>query len=174
MSVPTEGFYTKLAGIAAVLGVIIAFLAWRYPHTQPLVDAAPESSEYSPPAPPGGAPETSEAPARPPEKVSPPSPRDIPPNRPPQAEAPSEFTLRDGEQKVLLSGQASVGVQFSQIGEERFLTLHINVGNEETSHAVLAPGARFPLRIQGAQYYISLLRLDLSGMTARIRIDRTQ
>lgn len=173
MSNPAEGFYVKLGVLVAILGVIITFLAWQYPHTPP-VSTTPEGSEHSPSVPPGGVPQTSEAPARPPEKVPPQSPRDILPSRPPQSEAPFEFTLRDGEQQVLLSGQASVGVQFNQVGEERFLTLHINAGNEETSHAVLAPGARFPLRIQGAQYYISLLRLDLSGMTARIRIDRAQ
>jgi len=88
------------------------------------------------------------------------------------SELPAEFTLGDGEQKVLLSGQASVGIQFNQIGEEQFLTLRINSSEGSDSHPVLSTGARFPFRQGGSEYFVSVLRFDYAARTAVLRVDR--
>jgi hypothetical protein len=96
--------------------------------------------------------------------------------RPPRSaraapDLPTEFMLGDGEQKVLLSGQASVGIQFNQIGEERFLTLRINSSGGSANHAILSTGARFPFRQGGSEYYVSVLRFDYTARTALLRVD---
>ena len=88
------------------------------------------------------------------------------------SELPAEFTLADGDQKVLLAGQASVGIQFNQIGEERFLTLRINSSEGSANHAILGTGARFRFRQAGSEYYASVLRLDYAAKTAVLRVDR--
>jgi hypothetical protein len=175
MSPPAEGPYAKLAVLVAVLGVIIAFLAWRYPSPSPVVSIPPETPERTPLAPVDiDNEETPDDAARKSEEILRRSPRPTSPSPTPSPEVPLEFTLENGEQKVLLSGQAAVSAQFNQLGEENFLTLHIAAGGESTPYAALVPGKRLTLRIQEKEYYLSLLRLDLSGKTARIRIDRAQ
>jgi hypothetical protein len=118
--------------------------------------------------------EVSEVQVRKSEETFPQLPAALPPSTTPSPGTPFEFTLVDGEQKVLLSGRVAVGAQFNQIGEEDFLTLRVNIGDESTPHVVLAPGTHLTLRVQEEQYYLSLVRLDFSSRTARIRIDRAQ
>jgi len=89
-------------------------------------------------------------------------------------ELPAEFTLSDGDQKVLLSGQASVGIQFNQIGEERFLTLRINSSEGSENHPILGTGGRFPFRQAGSEYYVSVLRFDHAARTAVLRVDKAR
>ena len=86
-------------------------------------------------------------------------------------ELPVEFSLQDGEQKVLLDGQASVAVEFDRVGESEFATVVINVpGSEPTRHAVLSAGARFEFTVNGRRYFLSVVRL--AGETAAMRLDR--
>lgn len=94
----------------------------------------------------------------------------LPQPRPP--EPTYEFTLRDNGQTVILSGQASVGVQFNKIGEEQFLTVHINTGTASRSEAVFGGGVRLPLQLGNTEYAISILGIDYSEKTAHVRVDR--
>lgn len=107
-----------------------------------------------------------------PEPATPPGTH--PPLPQPRApEFPLEVTLRDNEQTVFLSGRASVGVQFNQIGEEQFLTVRINTGTKSRSEAVLGGGARLPLLVGNMEYVVSVLGIDYSEKTAHVRVDRT-
>lgn len=178
-----KGFIAVAAGIVTILGFFgLRTVYDLFPHktdssdqvpapSYPVVNQSPEPATSVPSG--STVPAGSEGEARPVEQVHPRVPGTPPPSTS-GPEYPFEFTLGDGEQQVLLSGQAAVSAQFNQLGEESFLTLRISIGGETTSHVVLAPGARFTLPVQEAQYYLSLLNLDLSGRTARIRIDRAR
>ncbi len=103
--------------------------------------------------------------------------RQVPVLHPPRSartapELPTEFTLSEGEQKVLLAGQASVGIQFNQIGEEQFLTLRINSSEGSENHAILGTGGRFRFQHDGSEYYVTVLRFDYTARTAALRVDR--
>lgn len=170
MSTQKEGFYTKLGVILAVLGLILGYLYWRYP-LQSWGIGAPQG-DTAEPLHTSGATGTKAEPPEPEPTPSPPESTDRPPHTEEAAsELPAEFTLSDGEQKVLLSGQASVGIQFNQIGEERFLTLRINSAEGSVNHAILGTSARFRFRQGGSDYYVSVLRLDYAARAAVLRVD---
>jgi hypothetical protein len=89
----------------------------------------------------------------------------------PRDDLPVEFSLQDGEQRVLLDGLASVAVEFNRMGEADFVTVVINIaGSEPTRHAVLGAGARFEFSINGRAYLLSVMKL--TGATAEMRLDR--
>lgn len=89
----------------------------------------------------------------------------------PRADLSVEFSLQDGEQKVLLHGLASVAVDFNRVGETEFATVVINIaGSEPTRHAVLGAEARFEFRVNGRPYLLSVLKL--TGGKAKMRVDR--
>jgi len=185
MSTSTESCYTKLGGIAAVLALVLGFLAWRCPYLPPApVSVTPESTPEDPRLRPGDAPagssgetkstnpEPQDSPIKPPPREG--STEPVLPLKPaPAPEVPTEFTLSDGEQKVLLSGRASVGIQFNQLGEERFLTLRINSDGAPQVHAILGAAARYSFRVGEAEYQVSLLSADHGEKTASLSIDRT-
>jgi hypothetical protein len=83
-----------------------------------------------------------------------------------------EIELRDGEQDVILSGQASLAVEFNRIGNEKFVTLRIFAGDASTAHAVLSSTARYDFELEGQIYYINVLRVDFSSKSVRLRVDR--
>jgi hypothetical protein len=88
---------------------------------------------------------------------------------------PLEFSLSNGEQKVLLAGQASVGVEFNRVGEMDYVTLRINSpGKEPEAHAALSAGARFDLTAGGNEYYVSLLSVDQEARRAKLSINRKE
>src|SRR5688500_1302206 len=141
----------KFQAIVAALALLLAFLAWRYPVFQ---EVPPEDPQVLPGDTPGGSsgetkntdPEPQDFPGKPPAGKG--SSKAVLPSRPaPAPEVPAEFTLLDGEQKVLLSGRASVGIQFNQVGEERFLTLRINSDGGPQVHAILGAAARYSFRV---------------------------
>jgi hypothetical protein len=173
MSTQKEGFYTKLGVLLAVVGLVLGYLYWRHPLPSSGI-AAPLEVTPGPALTSDGDGTTGEGAG---DGPGPDPPPPEPPVHPPRTqetatELPAEFTLSDGEQKVLLSGQASVGVQFNEIGEERFLTLRINSSEGSANHAILGTGARFRFRQAGSEYYASVLRLDYAAKTAVLRVDR--
>lgn len=161
----------KFSNVVAVLGVIIAFLAWRCPHSpRPSslqVESETPTNQVVPPVPSSRISSTS---------------AEISPQVPPQpftavqrrSEAPVEFDLRDGEQKVLLSGQLSVGVKFNSIEGESFLTLLVTTGAKAMPYAIVTPNARLIIAAEGKKYYLSLLSQDDSSRIAHLRIDLVQ
>lgn len=173
--------YRRLEMVLVLLGLLIAILAWRYPHLpagtvtetresgedhlrhgDDLVDLSKEAQSVA-----EGLPSdlsTRRTGLELPSSSSTPLPA---------PEFPAEVALRDGEQSVLLTGRASVGIQFNQLGSERFLTLHVNAEDGDRSHTMLGTGTRFPFRVAGVTYQVSLLVADYDERTARLRIDRT-
>ena len=88
--------------------------------------------------------------------------------------APIEFALADGEQKVLLSGQAAVAAEFGKVGEEEFVTIRIHTGQKTENYAVLNPGARFEFSVGKEFFYLSVLRIDAAARQALLRIDHSR
>lgn len=87
---------------------------------------------------------------------------------------PLELNLTDGEQSVILSGQAGLAVEFNQVGEEQFVTLRIRAGSTSRSHAILSSTATksYEIELQGEEYYVSVLRIDHQARSVRLRVDR--
>jgi hypothetical protein len=173
MSTQKEGFYTKLGVILAVLGLISGYLFWRYP-LQSRGSAGSLEGALGPTLTSDGNGTTGErlgsGPGPDPPRPKPPAPP--PPTQQATSELPAEFTLSDGEQKVLLSGQVSVGIQFNHIGEEQFLTLRINSSEGSKNQAILGTGGRLRFRNANSEYYVSILRFDNAARTAMLRVDR--
>ncbi len=169
MDTSNEGWGAKLGALAAVVIAVVTVLSFWESHrsapassdglvTSSPVPAGPSPSPPSPSqepgsqqqgTPAGAAPEKS--PAKPPVKT---------------AEAPAEVTLHDGDQKTVLSDQASLGVAFQQIGEEEVVTVSVN----GEPHAVLGTGAHFGLSVKGTSYTIYVLHVDSQGKSVRLRI----
>lgn len=84
----------------------------------------------------------------------------------------SEFELADGEQRVILAGQASVAVDFTSVGEEHLLTLRVATGSESVPYPVLDAGERVSLAVGGKTFYVSVLRIDRAHKTVVLRIDQ--
>ena len=171
MSAQKEVFYAKLGLILTVLGLILGYLYWRHPWQPASQEGAVDTTRT------GGDTETVTESPEPEPEPTPPPPKPV--DRPPRtekaaSELPVEFTLSDGEQKVLLSGQASVGIQFNQIGEEKVLTLRINSSEGSENHAIPNTGARFRFREAGLEYYVSVLRFDYAARTAVLRVDKVR
>ncbi|HUP24986.1 MAG TPA: hypothetical protein VNB06_18855 [Thermoanaerobaculia bacterium] len=84
---------------------------------------------------------------------------------------PIEFTLEDGEQEVLLGGQAAAAIEFSRVGEMELVTLRIHTDGSTRNHALLSPGGRYEFAAGGETYLLSILRLDTAQGRAVLRID---
>jgi hypothetical protein len=81
------------------------------------------------------------------------------------------LVLRDGDQEPILDGQASVGADFTRIGEADLATLHINGPGESASdHAILDASDRFEIEVAGLRYYLMATR-DLQARTLTVRIE---
>jgi len=129
-------------------------------------------SEQSTPSPTTNVPSSQEKPPIRAEKQSPPESltrRSAPTI--PHTEPPWEFGLEDGEQKVILSGRVTLSIQFNNVAGEEFPTLRLSVGDESTPHALLGAGERFKFSSKGRPYYVSVLSIDQSSKTVRIRVD---
>jgi hypothetical protein len=84
---------------------------------------------------------------------------------------PIEFTLEDGEQKVLLGGRAAVAVEFARAGAMEFTTLRIHTDGSTRNEALLGPGGRFELTAGGDTYLLSVLSLDSTAGRVKLSID---
>lgn len=86
-------------------------------------------------------------------------------------EPPWEFDLADNEQKVILSGRASVAVQFNNVSGEEFPTVRLSVGDESTPYPVLGAGKRIQFECGGRSYYVSVLAINETDKVVRLRVD---
>jgi len=84
---------------------------------------------------------------------------------------PWEFDLADNEQKVLLSGRASVAVQFNNVSGEEFPTVRLSVGDESTPYPVLGAGKRIQFECGGRSYFVSVLAINETDKVVRLRVD---
>ncbi len=123
------------------------------------------------------APSPAPQPIEPPHEVSPPTdPGKAIATRPRDKGARERFsrslTLHDGEQEVLLDGQASIGADFTAVGGLRVATLHVgSPGKEISNHAILSAGERFEIHASGRNYYVYVTKLDLAAMTMQVTIE---
>jgi hypothetical protein len=85
--------------------------------------------------------------------------------------SPLEFDLADNEQKIVLSGRASLAIQFNNISGEEFPTLRLNIGEESTPYPILGSGKRIRFECAGRDYYVSVLGIDISDKVVRLRVD---
>jgi hypothetical protein len=84
---------------------------------------------------------------------------------------PWEFELADSEQKVILSGRASVAVQFNNVSGEEFPTVRLSVGEESTPYPILGTGQRIKFDCGGRSYYVSVLAINETNKVVRLRVD---
>ena len=90
---------------------------------------------------------------------------------------PLEFSLSNGEQTVLLAGQATVGVEFNSVGEENLVTVRTHSpGREPETRAVLGtnPSDRFDLTAGGKEYSVVILRVDYEAGRVKFQLDRKE
>lgn len=160
-----------IGGIATVLSLILYVQAPRSPSASTSLDTDTTTTDVIDDTPSGETGTTVESTTEETEETPPPDP---PRSERTARELPAEFTLQDGEQKVLLSGQASVGIQFNQIGEERFLTLRITSSGGSENHPVLGAGGRFRFQHAGSEYYVSILSFDSAAKTAVLQVDKVR
>lgn len=89
-----------------------------------------------------------------------------------EPDLPTELTLADGEQEVLLGGMAAVAVEFGRMGEMEVLTLRLHAGGKTENHAVLGAGARYTLEVGEEVLTVSVLRVDWKEGRVALRVDR--
>jgi len=81
------------------------------------------------------------------------------------------LVLRDGDQEPILDGQASVGADFTRIGETDVATLHVHGSGEGAGdHAILAANDDFEIEVAGRRYFL-LATKDLQARTVTVRIE---
>ena len=159
------------------LGLLIAFLAWRYPvlHEVTVQGRAETAVHAEPTRPATPAPFAVPQDDRSVESRGPVLGEKRQPIReePLEPDFPVEFTLKGGEQRVLLGGRMGLAIDFNRVGAKEFLTLHISVAGEPAKHyAVLSGGGRYEFRAGGETYVASVLRWDAQAQDAAMRVDR--
>jgi hypothetical protein len=158
--------------IFAPLAVVVALLQWQYPKLLPSLSGQGVKAAASA-TPPGQVEEPKET-----GQQTPPRGGSYPPQEPkaptpePPSKLPVEFSLSDGEQRVVLAGQAGVAAEFGRVGDQEFVTIRIHSGGKRENHAVLEAGARFEFAVQDQVFYLSVLKIDSGARTVRLRIDR--
>ena len=89
------------------------------------------------------------------------------------SELPLEFTLADSEQRVFLSGQASLGIAFYTVDEIDLVTLTVNAsGSQPTRHPIQSTGQRVEFTLGTHSYYAYLQEIDWHEMTVQLRVDQ--
>ena len=87
---------------------------------------------------------------------------------------PWELTLADGQQEVILKGQASLALQFNEVAGEEFPTIRVSAGATSIPNPILGAGERIEFSSQGLQYRVSVLSIDHDSRKVRVRIDQVQ
>jgi hypothetical protein len=164
-----------VAGVAASALILLALVvvAWPILHrddsNSPIVPPVPAQGGGSaggtlnPIDPPAGSQAAPPPPAAGAESVAPPRAR----QRYSQA-----FLLHGGEQQVVLDGQASVGSDFTRIGDQDVATLHVSApGRAVADHAILSAGDRFEIEAAGRSYYLYVTGVDFAAGTMSVRIE---
>ena len=134
--------------IFAPLAVVVALLQWQFPKLLPALSGQGVKAAASA-TPPGQVEEPKET-----GQQTPPKGGSYPPQEPkaptpePSSKLPVEFSLSDGEQRVVLAGQAGVAAEFGRVGDVEFCNDSDPRGREKENHAVLEAGRE--IRIRGA------------------------
>lgn len=85
---------------------------------------------------------------------------------------PINFTLNNGEQRVVLGGQASVAVQFSRVGSIDLATLKLFGDEGSQTQPMLSGGKRFEIKAGAKQYFVTVINLDFQTRQAKLQLDR--
>jgi len=168
----------KIVLFGAVATVLVGLLPWLFPRDK--VASQVPHGDPSAISSPGTAVEPPSSPQHPEvgKSVSSQKTRSQPSKAGPRPEVvkpqfPLEFTLADREQRVLLGGQASLGIDFHVVDGIDVVTLTINAsGIQPARHAILSSGKRVEFSLGARSYYVYLREIDWSAMTARLRVDQ--
>ena len=165
MMSPQEGRFTKIAAIAGVIGLVIAFLAWIYPFA-PRSDASATAT--------GRTTASSEPPAQPspgPTPFKPPVHPQLNPAKPSRAcDAPETATLRPGAPARVASGLAVLSVKTAREGSEPYLTLGIVSDRDTLTQAVLGAPARFHFKTSLGAYFVNVAEADLAAGATTVQV----
>lgn len=86
--------------------------------------------------------------------------------------SPQEFSLANGEQKILLSGRAGLSAEFTEVSGVGFVTLRVNVDDQSTPYALSHSGERIKFRCAASDYYLSVMSIDNTAEKVQLRVDR--
>lgn len=173
-----QSHLAKLMAFVAILSLVVAYLAWQFPKTAPQVvqGSAQGSLEGETRATPPAAPKPQGAQEQSPEPkslgpgIAGPTRRTAP--EPTAPEQPIEFVLRDGQQEVVLDGRVSVAAEFFRFGEMDTATVHLKAeGEEQQNRSSVEQAKRIEFNLSGVRYAASILEVDSTSRTIRIRID---
>lgn len=157
------------AAIATIVGAIFAILSYVAP-IGPAIQPPPAISSGPVPTapqdqPPVGAPQG--------EGEQPPPSR-TPKIAPAQSELlPLAFSLADGEQKIMLEGQASIGTTFNTVDGVDLITLIVNSsGSQSARYPFQGSGHRVEFTLGALSYYVYLQDIDWRSKTVQLRLFR--
>ncbi|HEY6324253.1 MAG TPA: hypothetical protein VJA16_22140 [Thermoanaerobaculia bacterium] len=81
--------------------------------------------------------------------------------------------LHDGQQQVILDGQASLGADFTRVGEMEVPTLHVTApGKDAVNYALLGASERFEIEVANRTYSIFVTGRDPAARTVSVRIEQ--
>jgi len=193
-----EGRYTKISALAALVGLVLAYLPWQYPKVSstssvnPVEEARTSDSTAGAPGPttdsPGtpGLPPTTEA-----HKLdsafdnsdSPGQPGvsdgDHPPPRPPVGEESpracasiESATLRVGRPAKVASGLASLSISPGRMGSEPFVTLGIRSdrGAQPQREAVLGAPSHYSFETSRGRFFVDVTEVDFATNTLVVEV----
>lgn len=199
MMSPQEGLYTKIAAIAGVVGLFIAFLAWIHPFAprsdtpaadtgkttsseppvQPILGVKPlepvhhESSDESRPSD-SGKPSTDEASSA---ALNGEDGRaqlhsDLLDLAKPTrvCEAPETAILRPGVPVRVASGLAVLSVKTAREGSESYLTLGIASDRDTLAEAVLGAPTQFHFKTSRGAYFVNVVEADLAVGAVTVQV----
>jgi len=196
MMSPQEGRYTKIAAVAAVIALVIAFLAWIHPFAPP--------SNVSPVEPGKTLPPSSESPASPSPELKPSDPPVLQPldSREPSTAgvsgtgltsgiedvarphikgvnpveptrscgAPEIATLRPGAPAKVASGLAVLSVKAAREGSEPYITLGIASDRDTLTEAVLGASGHYRFATSRGAYFVNVTDVDLAAGTMTVQV----
>ena len=156
------------AAIATIVGAIFAILSYVAPigpaiQPPPVISSGPVLTTPQD-EPPGGSPQGEEQPP----------PSRTPKIAPAQSELlPLAFSLTDGEQRVVLDGQASIGTAFNTIDGVDLITLIVNSsGSQSARYPFQGSGHRVEFTLDAFSYYVYLQDIDWRSKTVQLRVYR--
>lgn len=179
-----EGRYTKLSALVALIGLLVAYLAWQYPRvprgeSQPVPQETPAlaeatvtlasepGSDASPSSSPGPPPQTPQEGERPKAQDS------APPNASKSVracEALEPATLRADSPATVISGLVTLSITPNQLGSEKFVTLKMSSDRESRAEMVLGAPDRYRLETSRGPYFVDVTQVDFTSSTMKVQV----
>lgn len=195
MSSPQEGRFAKISAIAAVVALVLGYLAWQYPK-QPLPDPAgpletsevPQSTDFADehsgdrdgthPPPTSDYSRTDSdsnhdagaggSSAKPEDGGK--GKEDGPGGSPGSCGVPEIATVRPGAPAKVASGLAVLSVKTAREGSEPYLTLGIASDRDTFAEAVLGAPVGYRFATSRGTYFVNVIDIDLAAGSITVQV----